>query len=220
MGLISFFKVPERGVYLICVLLGLIVHLMLRPASWASFAGLMITYHLFLLYILLGSDKESSPSYNKPITIAGHLLCVALLTAGKALLPYAYREVTHTLPPVEEVAFSLWGWKVIAVLQYLITYGLAAYERDFLFAGERKKYAKKVGLVNPLSVPALVAVNGIPLAPATGEDHRQWLEDRERRKAVLYAPGTSTQHEFEQWLRARGKTQYSVTQNQSAAASN
>lgn len=218
--MISFFKAPERGVYLICVLLGLIVYLMLRPASWASFAGLMVTYHLFLLYILIGSDKESSPSYNIPITIAGHLLCVALLVAGKVILPYAYREVVHSLPPVEALMFSLWAWKVIAVLQYLITYGLATYERDSLFAGEKRKYAKKTAPISVYSVTPPTPSNGVQLVTATGEDHRDWLLDRERRKAVFYAPGTSAQHDFEQWLRARGKTQYPVTQNQPSTASN
>jgi hypothetical protein len=220
MSIVGIFKSPERAVYLMSALLGMIVYLGLRPANWAWFAGLMVTYHLFLLYILFGAEKEASPSYSLPITIAGHIVCVAMLTASKILLREGATEIAKSLPLLMAALFILWAWKVLVVLQFLVTYVLATYERDFLFAGEHrvKKEKQKAAPVSVFAAPPPVPESGVPLITATGEDHNEWILDRERRKAVFYAPGTSAEHDFEQWLRVRGKTQYRATQAEQVTA--
>jgi len=222
MGVMIFFKLPERCVYLVCVALGLIAYMMFRPAVWALDAGLMVTYHLFLLYMLSGSDQGFRRSFGIPATIASHLLCVVVLLAvSKALLASASLLFLRTLPVLTSVLFTMWAWKAIAVLQYLTAYGLATHERDFLFAGEVHKRANENASARKFADSAPAASNGAPLIPATGEDHRDWLLDREHRKAAFrafYTPGTSVQNDFEQWLRARGKTHYARVSTEASSA--
>jgi hypothetical protein len=222
MGVIVFFKSPERCVYLVCVVLGLIAYIMFRPAVWAPYVGLMVTYHLFLFYILFGSVHEFRRSFGIPATIASHLLCVVVLLAlSKILMAYTSLQFLRTLPLLTSVLFMMWAWKAIAVLQYLIAYALATHERDFLFAGEVHKRALENAPPKAFAASAATTSGGAPLTPATGEDHRDWLLDRERRKAAFHAfykPGTSVQNDFEQWLRARGKTHYTPAPTDASSA--
>ena len=221
----SLFRVvssKDRGVYLKCSLVGYVLLMALKPAIWAPYAGMLVTYHLFLFSMMYLSEKKSSRSYSLLLTIGGHLGFLAVLVAVRLGLTYAVLSFVESLPKALVGVGVRYGARTVKLLIFLATYGAVELERRWLFSGEKKSQPKDMTDWEPTMVEMYTKLqpDGGPLVAATGADHLEWTQYCARRNSKFYDPRKSPSDDFEQWLRARGKTQYaSAGINTSASAS-
>jgi hypothetical protein len=207
----------DRSVFFLCSVLGLIVSLSFRPALWAPYAGALLAFHLFLAYQLLLDDKKTQPSYNYFLIAIGHLCFVALVVVTRLGMTSALLNWLSSQPREAAYVSYRLGMRVIRIAEILVSYGLCLYERDWLFGGQakhEKSLAEKEAETYAMApVIAMAPVDpGVPLVAATGEDHYEWIQSRTKNSSSRFPNVTSPKDDFEQWLRARGKTQYPLTQ--------
>jgi len=216
------FKSKDRGIYLFCCLVGYAVTLALRPAMWGPYAGLLLTYHLFLAWLIGSSNDNSGRTYRIPATIGAHLGFLAALVAARLGIMFAFENIVHSpSDPASPETINL-GLRVVRILLMLVGYGVGYGEFHLLLRREKEKLAEGLAPIAPQPVlaptaPVVPLRPGAPLAAATGADHYEWLQQRALQKAMYGDPRQSPKDEFEQWLRARGKTQYPFSQGESAA---
>ena len=222
MFLLRFFSAEDRGAYVICSLFGYLLFLASRPAIWAPYAALLLTYHLFLAYRVYVLKSGAARTHGLPATVAAHLGFVVLVVALRLGLVTYIRSDLQSLPKESLAAAASLGAWVLRVVMILATYGLATLERRLFFSGEQEKKTD-----NPADIESILVEmrskypqDASTLIAATGSDHAEWTQYCARRKSTFYDPRKSPKEDFEQWLRARGKTQYPVTQNQPSTASN
>jgi hypothetical protein len=172
----------------------------------------MVSYHLFLIWLVMTSEEESGLSFNIPTTVLAHIICIFIVVAVRVIFAVALRWFIHADPALALILFAFYGTKLITIVQFLITCTITLFERDWLFsAGKRRPQVVKVETkVPPAPVATLKAIiePPAPLVGATGEDHAAWVKERSSAKNAYYKPGSSPGDDFEKWLRARGKTQY------------
>jgi hypothetical protein len=207
MFLFSFLASKDRVAYLICSVFGLCVYLALRPAPWANYAGLLVTYHLYLAWLVMSAENTNDRSFSIPATIAYHIACVAVLIGSRMGIALLVHSMLASMSDLADAMIALVALRIILVIQILITYGLAMHEREWLFSGGRKKNVAAQKQEAQAVAPPMAVKPDVPLVQATGRDHDEWVRSRGS-KTVFYKPGTTPADDFEQWLRARGKTQY------------
>jgi hypothetical protein len=93
-----------------------------------------------------------------------------------------------------------------------IVYGIVSLECHLFFRG---RSAKNMQDLEPamIELSAKLRKNDTELMPATPDDHNAWVHYCSRRKSTFYNPALTPRDDFEQWLRARGKTQYQSADN-------
>jgi hypothetical protein len=218
MSLFKFLGSRNRIAYFVCSLIGLGVFLAIKPVLWASYGGLLVSYHLFVGWLLMSADKADR-SLKVSTTIAYHILCVALLIASRVVLGILLHSIFASRADAADAVIALIQLRIILILQVLIAYGLAYLERDWLFSGGRKiEAAEEEPVVRAVTPPPAANFEG-PLVPATSADHEEWLQSRGGNSA-FYEQGMSTADDFEQWLRARGKTQHTSFATDGISAAN
>jgi hypothetical protein len=208
-----FLSSGDRLIYVVCSLIGFVVMLALRPAVWGPYAATLVTYHLFLASMMYLSEKKLSRSNSLGVTIAGHLGLIALLVAVRLAIHYGVLSFLESLPRDAWRDGAYLTSRVTKLAMFFATYGIAELEKRWLFDGERKSQPEDMSTLEPMMVElyAKHAKHEGPLVVATGVDHDEWVRYCARRSSKYYDPSNRPQDDFEQWLRARGKTQYSVT---------
>src|SRR5882762_4492563 len=99
MFLSRFFSAEDRGAYVVSGLAGYALFLALRPAFWAPYAAMLMTYHLFLAYRIYISDTRVARSYSLRVTIAAHAGFVLLLVGIRLAWVASIRSFLSTQPP-------------------------------------------------------------------------------------------------------------------------
>jgi hypothetical protein len=213
--LLRLFATKDRGVYLVCYLLGWVVYLAARPAFWAPQAASLVTYHLFLAFLIFGSPNGRARRYNLLATAASHLVFVALLIGLRMAVVSQYASFVHSQPAEARLPAGILAWRLLSILLFAVRYGLAVLEFKALFGAEESNLSEgRVGSesafapakMKPVPVPVH---RGGPLVAATGADHYEFLQHY-RNMGPYEALGQSPEAVYEKWLRARGKTQYPV----------
>ena len=222
MLLLRLFSAEDRGVYVVCSLIGYLLFLALRPALWAPIAALMLTYHLFLAHRVLVSEKKGARSYSLPATIAAHLGFLVVLVGARLAFAAAIVLMLRSEPKQTLAGAAGIAAYIIVIGSVVITYGLVVLECKFLFAGRQQKTSEDPALIEQVLIEmhAKAPQDASTLVAATGSDFDEWTRYCAKRKSAYYDPRKSPAEDFEQWLRARGKTQYSLTQNQSGTVAN
>jgi hypothetical protein len=185
--------------FLICSAIGFIVGRQLPAGDWSTYTSILLSYHLFLGWLVLTAEHEAGFSMPIVSTIITHLACVTLVVA--------FAVGRHAIP-------------FFGVIRYLIP-GLAPFERDWLFRGDsskREDSSKKEK--TPAAVPATkratkpdAAIDAVDAAAAraaivdsaTGEDYEAWRNYLINRNPRSRKPGMSIKEEYETWLIARVK---------------
>jgi hypothetical protein len=115
MGLIAFLNLDGKDV-LVFVLAGLggyFAGTFMPPGAWAVYTSILVSYHLFLAWLVLTAEHEVGISLPIVMTITTHLACMVVVVAlgvGRHFVPF------------------------FGVLRYGIA-GLAIFERGWLFSG-------------------------------------------------------------------------------------
>ena len=166
--------------FIVCSVIGFVMARYLFEGAWATYAYILISYHLFLAWLVITAEHETGFSLPIFSTIITHLACLTVvvgLTVGRHYIPF------------------------FGLIRYCIP-AMAPFERDWLFSGNahKKDVATK-------KVPVKAAVNAIPvdvaIAEATAEDHEAWIRHLAQPNRATRKPGLSVKDEYEHWLVAR-----------------
>ena len=135
MGLAAWLDLEGRDVaaFMVAGLLGFAAGHLVPHGWWAVYTSILVSYHLFLAWLVITADQGSGISLPIVSTIATHLAFMALVVAlGLA------RNVT-----------PLFGF-----FRYAIA-GLAIFERGWLFGGKIKPPNDQIAEVVPSTSPIL-----------------------------------------------------------------
>jgi len=165
------------AVYVFCSILGYLAGYFL-PIAWFPYDSILISYHLFLGWLVIDADHKTGLSLPIFSTILTHLACITVvvfLGVGRHYIPFFW------------------------LVRYLIP-ALAPFEVTWLFGGGREKKAVSV------TEAADAAARASAAAAATGEDYEEWLRYLAQRSPSSRKPGTTLKDEYEHWLVARAKS--------------
>lgn len=220
MLLLRLFAAKECGVYVFCSLIGYLLFVGLEPAWWAPYVGILLTYHLFLVYCIFSTEEIRTRTFNLAMTIAGHLGLVLVCLAVRYEVVDFLEGSASSPPDFMTGSVTRMTARLIAVLTAVLVYGLVSFECSLLFGGQRGLAHEPAKDMEPVFVEmaARLRSGDEPLIAATGHDHNEWVQYCQRRAAKYYNPGLTPKEDFEQWLRARGKTQFPVQQSEAGVA--
>jgi hypothetical protein len=220
MLLLRLFASKDRGVYAFCSLLGYLIFLGMRPAAWAASVAILVTYHLFLVYCIISAEEGRPRTYNLLVTISGHLGLVLVCVGVRYEIFDFIRDSVSSQPDLLRSTAARAGGRLLALLTVVLVYGMVSLELKLLFDGKRGLMHDAPKDMEPIFVEmsAKLRNQNEPLIAATGADHHEWVQYCQRRNAKYYNPSLSPKDDFEQWLRARGKTQFLIAQSEAALA--
>ena len=178
-------KPVDYAAYMVSDILGLLVFFWLMPnITLAVIASMLVSFHLFLAWLVISADHETGFSMPIVSTIFTHLACLLIVFLCSTLI----------------IALSGAGFLLFMILRpirYILAIcipGIAVFERYWLFSGRTKV------MVTQVATPITAIV-----AEATADDHAEWLQFVARQPRPFPRPGTTLQSEYERWLIARAK---------------
>jgi hypothetical protein len=120
MGLAVWLNLEGKDVvvFIFAGLLGYFAGSLMPPGVWAVYTSILVSYHLFLAWLVLTAEHEVGISMPVVSTIATHLACMVVVLAlgmGRHFVPF------------------------FSVLRYGIA-GLAIFERGWLFSGSSVQF--------------------------------------------------------------------------------
>jgi hypothetical protein len=187
----------KLAVFLICSGIGYLLGHYL-PAPWAAYVSILVSYHLFLGWLLITADHEAGFSFPILSTVVTHLACLALLIGlamGQRYVPF-FGLVRIFVP------------------------GLAPFECNWLFSGGRKKKDASEAPVGTQTAaagtaPSVAAAPATPEPEYTFDDHDEWQRYLCQPNRPFRKAGLPIGDEFKLWhaARARGRATASGNQN-------
>jgi hypothetical protein len=186
----------DYAAYMVSDILGLLVFFWLMPnITLAVIAATLVSFHLFLAWLVITADHETGFSMPIGSTIFTHLSCLIIVFLCSALI-IALSEAGFFLP-----FYLLMLLRPVRYILAICIPGIAIFERFWLFSG---KVTKKEVL--PFAAPIKAVV-----AEATADDHAEWLQFVARQPRPFPRPGTTLQSEYERWMVARAKIKSAVS---------
>jgi hypothetical protein len=195
--------------YVVAVAVGYLAGRFVPDPTWAIYTSVLISYHLFLVWIVISGEKEAGLSLPILTTVLTHAGCV--------FLAVAVTMARHYIP-------------FFGILRFGVT-AVAVFERNWLFGEARKKPLSEAAVNSALSraldnaAPPQALANATqpqaaakspkvvaeipeadPIATATGEDHEAWLRYLATRNPTHRRAGCTMNEEYKEWLRARAKS--------------
>jgi hypothetical protein len=136
MGLAAWLNLegPDVAAFLISGVVGYFVGSLVPPGAWSVYTSILVSYHLFLGWLVLYGERDAAVSLPIITTIATHLACMAIV------IPLGM--IRHYIP-------------FFGFLRYGIA-GMAIFERWWMFSAEAKSSQPKVEAA-PLAPVVLAA---------------------------------------------------------------
>ena len=166
-------------------LVGLLIQAYLPAESWSIGIATLVSFHLFLAWLLISSGHGVPLGKDTVSTIATHLACTAVVYC----VAWSAQAIGHyglfaAIPGVRFLGF------LIALL--------AIHEQRWLLTGRKK--------LLPSQQPEAPS----PDFTLTGEDYEEFLRYLATRNPISVRPGTSVTAEYTQWRVARAHSRGSV----------
>lgn len=166
--------------FLICSVLGYITGRFFPAGAWSTFVTILVSYHLYLIWLVITAEQKTGLSLPIGSTILTHLACLALVVTmglGRHVIPF------------------------FGLIRLFIP-ALAPFECKWLFSADTVKLAekKKKEIHDPAQDKADI---DRAMAIANGEDHEAWLQYLSHRDPRMRKHGMSVKEEYEQWMVAR-----------------
>ena len=172
----------------------------LPEGPWTNYVFILVTYHLFLTWLVIDSDHQKSLSASIPLAILTHVACLALILA---------------------IAFRHQNIPFYGVLRFSVA-GFAFFERDWLFKGGVKKdesaEKKKPIKLAPTKVATPLVSADDAMSEATVEDHDAWLRYLSQSNRPYKRAGLSVKEEYEHWLIVRVSARHAAVQAEIASS--
>ena len=137
MGFISFLNLEGSSIagFVLASLLGYLAGTLVPQGAWAAYTSILVSYHVFLAWLIVWDDKKTGVSLPIVSTILTHAACLAVvLTLGMG---------RHYIP-----FFGFFRYTIAA---------LAIFERGWLFSGVESH--RRAPPPDPVTTP-LPAVTG------------------------------------------------------------
>jgi hypothetical protein len=155
----------------------------LPAGAWSTFVSILVSYHLFLIWLVITAEHKTGLSLPIGSTILTHLACLAVVVTlgiGRNVIPY------------------------FGLIRYFIP-AMAPFECKWLFSANPAKLAEEKKKEIPVAAVEKVDASKV-LATATGADYEAWSQYLAHRDPRLRKPGMSIKEEYEQWMVARVKS--------------
>jgi hypothetical protein len=178
----GFLGSKNGAVCLACSLIGFLVAHYLFSGMWAVYAYILISYHLFLAWLVITAEHKTGFSLPIISTILTHLACLALVIG--------FTIERHYVP-------------FFGLIRYFIP-ALAPFECTWLFSANPAKLEEEKKKETPAPAEFKAAVSRA-IATATGDDYEAWSQYLAHRDPRLRKPGMSVKEEYERWMLARAK---------------
>ncbi|HKO19941.1 MAG TPA: hypothetical protein VJU82_13740 [Acidobacteriaceae bacterium] len=108
----------DFAAFLVAAGLGYVAGSVIQDLDWSVYISIILSYHLFLAWLVMNSSGKSALSMPLPMTLVTHAACM-IVALGPAV-------VSNHRSPV----FSVFRYGIAA---------LAIFERGWLFSGDQKK---------------------------------------------------------------------------------
>lgn len=185
-------------VFLICAGIGYLTGYFFGEGPWVTYISMMVTYHLFLGFLVITADREAGLSMPIGQTILSHAACLAVIIGlgmGR-----------HAIP-------------LFSIVRLFVP-GLAPFEVNWLFSGVTKKKAALDAAIAGAPVAVMpVAAAPPPAATSSADDYEAFLKLlHEGGKRPFRKPGISVKQEFELWAAAQAKARATAAARASRAA--
>jgi hypothetical protein len=123
----------DFAAFLISAGIGYAVGSLIKDLDWSVYASILVSYHLFLAWLVMNSSGKSGLSLSIPITVLTHASCM-IVALGPAV-------VSNHASPV----FSVFRYGIAA---------MALFERNWLFSAEQSKPATEEAHAEAPAPPA------------------------------------------------------------------
>jgi hypothetical protein len=176
----------NAAAFVFCTLLGYIISSFFPEGAWSVFAYALITYHLFLVWLVMTAEYETGFTPPIGLTVLAHPICLALVV----FLGIELRHIPY-----------------FGLIRYVVP-ALAVFEIKWLFARGKKK--KEVLDSSEKAAAAAATRAAAVSAAATVDDYTDWLHYLAQPNRPPRLPGMSVQDEYKQWLLVRAKNRYAA----------
>ena len=193
MGVLSLARMASNKDFLalvVCNIIGYLIGSFLPAGPWSVYGSILISYHLFLAWLVMTAEHETGFSLPPISTIVTHASCLVVIVA----LP----TVRHYIP-------------FFFVFRFGITY-IAKFETIWLFSATT---ARATGAADPaIRLRGDVRSGRISgaSAPSPGldpfvipNDHEAWTHYLANRKTSDLKRGVSIKEEYAQWMKNRNE---------------
>jgi hypothetical protein len=179
-------KPLDIAAFVISSILGGIAGFFFLPnASLFSLVSGMVTYHLFLVWLVFEQDREGLLTLSVATTVLYHLACIALV--------YAIHWIIGALSS-SFLMFLLPGRDGVVYALGILVPALAIFERGWLFSGTGRR----------INQPTVVAADSAVFTSTT-DDYIEWQRLLASGKRPPAKHGLTLKDEFEQWAAARAQ---------------
>ena len=194
------------AVLLICSGIGYLLGHYL-PDPWSTYASILISYHLYLAWLVITAEHEAGFSLPVLPTILGHGACLVVLVGlaiGRRYVPFLgiVRLFVPALAPFE----TKWLFKSTAS-----RYAVA----EETSGGEAVSSSTPSATEDPGSAPKAASTPpAVPQMEYTADDDNAWRAYLATPRREFRKPGTSVGDELKQWLAARALSKAAQVQSQ------
>jgi hypothetical protein len=179
-------KPADVAAFVISSILGGIAGFLFLPnASLFSLVSGMVTYHLFLAWLVFEQDREGLLTLSAATTVLYHLACIAVV--------YAIHWIIGALSS-SFLVFLLPGRDGVVYVLGMLVPALAIFERSWLFSGKGIRRSK----------PTVVAADSA-VYTATTDDYIEWQRLLASGHRPPTRPGITLKDQYEQWAAARAQ---------------
>jgi hypothetical protein len=130
MGLAALFNLDGKDIaaFVVASLLGYLSASLVPAGTWAVLTSILVSYHLFLAWLVITAENRASVSLPVLSTIATHVACLVLIVP----LGLAHRFIPF---------FGIFRYGIV---------GLAIFERGWLFTEDTIQYRSEEPLAMPI----------------------------------------------------------------------
>src|SRR5579859_2546172 len=203
------------AVFLVCSGVGYLLGHYL-PDPWATYVSILVSYHLFLFYLVITAEHDAGFAMPVLQTIVAHAACLAVLIGlaiGRRYVPFLgiVRLFVPALAPFEaNWLFSKGAPRRAAPPEE--TGNTAAVAAST--AASPNESANASETPSSTEAPATSVAPAAPKEEYTADDHTAWLTYLAQPRRAFRKPGMSVGDEMKLWLAARPLGKAAASQNQ------
>lgn len=176
MGLATLFNLDGKDIvaFFVAGLLGYLSATLVPAGTWAALTSILVSYHLFLAWLVITGENEAGISLRTLPTIATHLACLVLIVPA---------ALAHRFIPF----FGVFRYGIV---------GLAIFERGWLFTQDSIQFKSEDPITPPVNDTAedyqewmnyLAKQNPAARKPGSSlkEEYRLWMLARDQSRSTV-----------------------------------
>jgi hypothetical protein len=189
--------------FLVCSLIGFVIGNYLLTGAAAAYASILISYHLYLAFLIVLAPRKAVIALPIGQTILTHAAFLAVVVA----LPF----LRHSIP-------------FFGIIRLFIP-ALAPFEVKWLFSGEKvpekpvAEIAKTIQADPKKKKGETISIEDL-INAASAEDHEHFLAYLRQPRRAFSSPGRSVREEYGYWLADRARRRAAQAAMTASAAAN